>query len=97
MANEKLIRLSDAIGWLRTASEVYPGDIDSHGMRVFDNLKATMIESLGYCQAVDAVEVVRCKDCKWRNTMGCPYKRFYSEERDDLDYCSDGERKSDHG
>ena len=42
---------------------------------------------------VDAVEVVRCKDCKWRNTRGCPYMNFNSSARDDLDFCSDGERK----
>lgn len=42
---------------------------------------------------VDAVEVVRCKDCKLRNTRGCPYMNFNSSARDDLDFCSDGERK----
>lgn len=45
---------------------------------------------------VDAVEVVRCKDCKWRNTCGCPYMHFNAVARDDLDFCSDGER-SKHG
>lgn len=44
-------------------------------------------------EAVDAVEVVRCKDCKWRNTYGCPYMNFNAAVRDDSDYCSDGERK----
>lgn len=42
---------------------------------------------------IDAVEVVRCKDCRWRNTKGCPYKNFKAAERDDDDFCSDGERK----
>lgn len=41
----------------------------------------------------DMVEVVRCKDCKWRNTRGCPYMNFNAAVRDDSDYCSDGERK----
>lgn len=45
----------------------------------------------GYADAM--AEVVRCKDCKWRNTRGCPYMNFNSSERDDLDFCSDGERK----
>lgn len=39
------------------------------------------------------VEVVRCKNCKWRNTSGCPYMNFKAAARDDDDYCSDGERK----
>ena len=42
---------------------------------------------------VDAVEVVRCKDCKWRNTKGCPYMNFNAAMRGDFDFCSDGERK----
>lgn len=45
--------------------------------------------------AVDAVEVVRCKDCKWRNTDGCPYMNFDAADREDSDFCSDGERRKD--
>ena len=41
----------------------------------------------------DMVEVVRCKDCRWRNTRGCPYMNFNAVPRDDLDFCSDGDRK----
>lgn len=37
--------------------------------------------------SVDAVEVVRCKGCKW-------YKGCFMLENDD-GYCSDGERKDD--
>ena len=40
------------------------------------------------------VEVVHCKDCKWRNTPGCVYKCTGAVEREDYDFCSDGERKS---
>lgn len=42
---------------------------------------------------VDAVEVVRCKDCRWRNTVGCPYMHLNAVPRDDFDFCSDGERR----
>lgn len=42
-------------------------------------------------RTVDAVEVVRCKDCKWRNTKGCPYMNFNASARGDFDFCSDGE------
>lgn len=51
-------------------------------------------------QAIDTLEIVRCKDCKYRDTIpefsnglleGC---RWASEESpDDDDYCSYGERK----
>lgn len=47
--------------------------------------------------AVDALEVVRCKDCKKRNTVNCPMEEQYVEypwqatKHDD--YCSYGERE----
>ena len=45
---------------------------------------------------VDAVPVVRCKNCKWRNGLRCYHKR---SSMDDLvgenDFCSLGERKED--
>lgn len=40
---------------------------------------------------VDAVPVVRCKDCFKRNTTMCGMKH----ERADMDFCSTGERKDD--
>jgi hypothetical protein len=50
----------------------------------------------GWCvdfkRKVDCVEVVRCKDCRWRNTKGCPYMNFNAVARADNDYCSDGEK-----
>ena len=53
-----------------------------------------VVRYLNTLPTVDAVEVVCCKDCKWRNTKACPYMNFYSSARDDLDFCSDGERKN---
>ena len=45
---------------------------------------------------VDAFEVVRCKDCEWRNCLRCYHKR---SGMDDLvgenDYCSWGKRRED--
>ena len=50
-------------------------------------------------KADDVVEVVRCKDCKWRDTIprfnvflsnGCRWHE--SESPDDDDFCSYGER-----
>lgn len=38
---------------------------------------------------------VRCKDCKWRNTKGCPYINFNASAREDSDFCSDGERRTE--
>lgn len=56
-----------------------------------------LIRAITRAHAVDAVEVVRCKDCKWRNTAGCPYMNFDAAEREDSDFCSDGERRTNNG
>ena len=43
---------------------------------------------------VDAVEVVRCKDCKYSRTNGKLYEcPFFDEIRGD-EFCSSGERKN---
>ena len=54
----RLIEAEDAIGWMRAVSNTMPGEINSHGMTLWNNLKSAMIESIGYCPTVDAVEVV---------------------------------------
>lgn len=41
----------------------------------------------------DVVDVVRCKDCKWFNNIGCAIKIVDdSDKPKDNDYCSFGER-----
>lgn len=45
---------------------------------------------------VDAPEVVRCKDCKWRNGLRCYHKRSSMNDLvGDNDFCSWGERRED--
>jgi len=52
-----------------------------------------------YQPTVDAVHVVRCKDCKWyvysEEAFGhvCYFNSSYRREND---YCSDGERKTEN-
>lgn len=41
---------------------------------------------------VDAVEVVRCGECKYHNKPNCPIRRSFNWT-DDNDFCSYGERK----
>lgn len=81
MENEK--RLIDA-NTLRTQFDDIPPFIGMTGGRVQ--------QYIDKAPTVDAVEVVRCKDCKWRNTRACPYMLFNAVARTDKDYCSDGER-----
>lgn len=44
--------------------------------------------------AVDAVEVVRCKDCKHRDTVYCAMDIDILDVADDM-FCSFGERRAD--
>ena len=45
----------------------------------------------------EVVEVVRCKDCRLRDTEGCPFAVWdcgeLMGETNDTDFCSHGERK----
>ena len=43
---------------------------------------------------IDVVEVVRCKDCKWFNKIGCAIKIVdESDKPHEDDFCSFAERK----
>ena len=50
----------------------------------------------------DVVEVVRCKDCKFRGTDDClnsyysEYEGAYVDPMDDDDFCSYGERRKEN-
>ena len=45
---------------------------------------------------VDAVEVVRCRECRWCNMGECEHK-FGLLVSNDENYCSYGERDGDNG
>ena len=54
------------------------------------------IKALKEQERVDAVEVVRCKDCIHRMKNGmCEYKDYSVVAQDDNDFCSWGERRED--
>lgn len=45
---------------------------------------------------VDAVPVVRCRDCEYHNKPPCPMKLSFNWTEDN-DFCSYGERKDGYG
>lgn len=45
--------------------------------------------------AINAIEVVRCKDCIYHNVPPCPMRLSLNWTNDD-DYCSYGERRSEN-
>lgn len=60
------------------------------------NTNSRVVEIIDDAPTVDAVEVVRCKDCRWFENDGyhtnCQIMRFCVEADD---YCSKGERRED--
>ena len=77
-------------------------------IRMFDNLKgsprpktidiADVIKRVENFPTEDVVEVVRCKDCKYNNTIACPtYIDNMNGDATQIlsgsDYCSRGERR----
>ena len=64
----------------------------------FENLNVPkLLKWLSNQPTADAVEVVRCRDCKLRDTEGCPFMVWDCGElmgdTEDNDYCSYGKRK----
>ena len=77
-------------------------DADRLSEAIYDNVSAPYEEAVWAkedCLAeieaaptVDAVEVVRCRDCKYHNKPTCPMRLSFNWTEDD-DFCSYGERK----
>lgn len=57
----------------------------------------SIIMMLNQSDTVDAVEVVRCKDCESHSSNGCPDHRVWCRRlcryMDSDGFCSDGERR----
>ena len=87
MANKKrLIDANVAIERAKESDKIVKSSIWETG---------EVIEFLEDCPIVDAVEVVRCKDCKHWSMGYCNHFAYYSYEpmTNEDDFCSYGERK----
>lgn len=59
-----------------------------------DYIKA--FDAINEAPTVDAVPVIRCKDCKWFGKIGCAVNIVdESDEPKENDYCSWAERKEE--
>lgn len=55
-----------------------------------------IFDEINNAPTIDAVEVVRCKDCEWRGKPGCAVRIVdESDKPKDDDFCSWGERRED--
>lgn len=113
MTTEKLVRLSDVEYYLRQTARNMIDDIENgdKGLSEAEEFQVvgcvfamnTLADNVHRIPAADAVEVVRCKDCKRRGTSyECPFRRLifteaegyhYEDATTDDGYCSFGERK----
>lgn len=65
-------------------------DYDFGRNQAFDYVADILIDD---APTIDAVEVVRCKDCKHRDLFSCPLAD--NDFQKDEDFCSWGERRED--
>ena len=100
MASEKrLIDANELLERLASSSETWAKDIQAirnwwpHAVGIKDNIVAVIKEA----PTVDAVEVVRCKNCKYYNIyrLECHNGRLNGVSGID-GYCSYGERREDN-
>ena len=85
-----LISRQAAIDALNGEIEV-TGRTNAEAVKGYVRLVKDRLERL---PSADAVEVVRCKDCKWSHPYQCAFVRTYIRKDD---YCSRGERKDFKG
>ena len=59
-----------------------------------DLYRYNVIQDLVNAPTVDAVPVIRCRDCIYKNEYGrCTFYINFHHWTDDMAYCSDGERR----
>lgn len=80
-----LIKREDAMGAVQDHfnADGFRGYVD--GQKIMDRINAL--------PSADAVQIVRCKDCKWYNCNACFRDDGAENHRNSEDFCSYGERK----
>lgn len=91
---EKLLEVID--DFYPTTVSCYATAVEARAARYRHNM---FIDAIKNAPTVDAVPIVRCKDCMFYNTSGhpdglgwCETSRIYNIVRDDF-YCGDGEKR----
>ncbi len=111
MANEKrLIDANEVRKKLRAVKEWFGGPPQTEQDKLAQAVVKMCVEEIDKLKPVDAVEVVRCKDCKrnigenkWTDKDGehhkvlCRHPAGFKFWHEPDDFCSDGGRRTDHG
>lgn len=90
---ESEMRLIDANSLLDEFLKKYT-EMERDGNLVFAacEIKQDFADMISNVPNVDAVEVVRCRECKYHNKPPCPMRLSFNWTEDN-DFCSYGERK----
>ena len=71
-------------------------DADELIVMEYGGIKFVPKEFIDDAPKVDAVEVIRCKDCKWFNDLGCAIRIIDDTDKPkEDDFCSFAERRED--
>ena len=69
-------------------------ELQRYMMRVRMGRTVSTVVYISTAPTVDAVPVIRCRDCKYKTEYGyCTYYVNFHHWTDDMDYCSDAERR----
>ena len=82
-----LFLLRDAISCLKELKTETNNDATKFVLNNIVNMYSSTLNVISRCPIIDAVPVVRCKDCKHR------YSSEFCECRPEDAFCSDGERR----
>ena len=55
-----------------------------------------LMKTVDKAPTIDAVPVVRCRECKYHNRPPCPMRLSFNWTEDN-DFCSYGERRTENG
>ena len=88
----RYIKFDDAVKVM--ACEMY-AEAQSQGYDV-DGIEDFMPEAKAWLNDAPSIDIVRCKECKWRDNIGCALEIVDdSDKPKDDDFCSYGERRTD--
>lgn len=74
----------------------YHTQLEAMGNGQYEEVEVAYKNDIESLPSADAVEVVRCKDCKWRGHWGCALRIVNDGDKPkDDDFCSFGEREEE--
>ena len=80
---------------VKIARVMFLGDAIPELKQIIDERHKGFVAQLNKMPTIDAVEVVRCKDCRWFGGVGCAIRIWDDSDRPkENDYCSFAERIS---